>query len=318
MYPGKNTIPHAFAGSFVFLLLAAGLATVFLVPSVLAATSGGQEIIYQEDFSASPDWTTNSPSRYYWDSASQTYHYKIEPGTGSYAYHEVPWNDTSFTLEYDVTPVTTMDDTAFRLGIGKKDMNYEKGPCVVTSFLNDKHGNMMGLRVITPQSHMFDYTSWAYSYGGENAKYPTVTFTSNQTYHVRVKYDQDQQTVSMTVTKQPSGSQVWTYFIKTGSDLHDLERVYLTSIGDFSGGVNYAEGTIDNVVLSAPVTATPTQTVATTIPMSAAATKKPVSATATASPTPAATQSPVSPLAAITGIGAAALVSAFLLAGKRQ
>lgn len=318
MYPAKKTIPHAFAGSLVFLLLAAGLATVFLVPAVQAATSGGQEIIYQEDFSANPDWTTNSPSRYYWDSAKQAYHYKIEPGTGSYSYVEVPWNDTSFTLEYDVTPTVSQDDTAFRLGIGKKDMNYEKGPCVVTSFLNDKHGDLMGLRIITPQSHMFDYTSWAYSYGGENGKYPTVTFTDNQTYHVRVKYDLDEQTVSMTVTKQPSGSQVWTYFIKTGSDLHDLERIYLTSIGDFSGGVNYAEGTIDNVVLSAPVTATPTRTVATTIPMASlpATTKKPTAVATTASPTP--TQSPVSPLAAIAGIGTAALVSAFLLAGKRQ
>lgn len=316
MYQEK-TVRAASAECFIIILLAAGLAAVLLAPAVQAAAASGQEIIYQEDFSASPDWTTNSPSRYYWDSEKGAYHYRVEPGSGSYSYHEVPWDDTSFTLEYDVTPTVTMDNTAFRFGIGKKEMNYEKGPCVVTMFGNDKHGNLMSLRVITPQNHMFDYSSWAYSYGGETAKYPTVTFANNETYHVRVKYDQDQQTVSITVTKQPSGSQFWSYFIKPEADLHDLERIYITSIGDFSGGMNYAEGYIDNVVLTVPATATvaPT-TAATTIPMASipATTKKPTTVATTASPTP--TESPVSPLAAVAGIGAAALL-ALLVTGKR-
>lgn len=317
MFPEKpfSSLP---AGCLIILLMAAGLSTLLLVPAVHAATAqAGQEIIYSEDFSADPGWTTNSPSRYYWDSTNGVYHYRVEPGSGSYSYHEVPYEDTSFTLEYDVTPKVTMTDTAFRFGLGEKTMNYEKGPCVVTMFLNDKHGNMMDLRVITPQSHMFEYNSWAYSYGGENAKYPTVTFENNKTYHVRVNYDQAQQTVAISVTQQPSGSQVWSTFINTNADMHDMTRVYITAVGDFSGGMNYAEGTIDNVVLQVPVTATPTQTVATTIPMASVtpATKKPTTV-ATTVPTP--TKSPVSPLTAIAGLGAAALVSALFLAGKQQ
>jgi hypothetical protein len=304
----------------MILLVAGSLA--FLFPAVHAAYSDEREILYRTDFSMNHDWQTNSPSRYYWDQANGRYRYRIEPSTGSYSFVSVDYKDTAFTLEYDVTPMKTGPDTAFRLGIGGKEMDFTKGPCVISYFTDDKNGNLMGLRVITRSNHMLEVTSYAYSYGGINGKFPTVRYADGQTYHVIVQYSLPEQMVSMTVSNKADGTQLWSYFVKPDEDLHGMSRLYITSIGDYGGGTNYAEGYLDNVVLSVPEPAVQdARTAATTQPATSPATKittKPPATPATQPPgTPGPTRSPAPSLTAIGALGVAALAPAALIARKR-
>ena len=43
-------------------------------------------LVYSSDFSSDPGFTTNNPSRYYWDVANQTYHFETEGGTNGYSF----------------------------------------------------------------------------------------------------------------------------------------------------------------------------------------------------------------------------------------
>lgn len=38
------------------------------------ATAADWQVVYQTDFSSDPAWTTNAPSKMYWDSATERYH----------------------------------------------------------------------------------------------------------------------------------------------------------------------------------------------------------------------------------------------------
>jgi len=292
------------AGIFLaVLLLTAGIAAVF--PVAYAADTSGREILYKTEFSTNPEWQTNSPSRYYWDQANQRYHYRSEPGSGSYAYVNIDYAGTPFTLEYDVTPVTTGQNTAFRFGFGGSTMDINSGPSVLTYFINTKYGNLMGFRAIAA-SHMQDITSYAYSYGGTNGNSPTIRYEDGKTYHVTAQYDPGTDTVTMRVVNAGTGSQVWSYFVTSVGDLRRMNRLYITTVGDYQSTSAYSEGYIDNIVLSAPAAATPTPTapVQATAP---AATRTSTSRPTASSPTPAPTQSPLSSLVALGALGLATL-----------
>jgi hypothetical protein len=249
----------------------------FFALPVSSAEVSQKVVLYQTDFSTSPDWTTNSPSYYYWDSAQQAYHYETEGGTNGYAFIPISYNGGSLVLEYDVTPVSTRKYGAFRFGITSDEMDVTRGTVVLSEFENGKYGFLIGLKVIDQNNHLHEVSSWSGSYCGDLKDCYTVEFRDNVTYHVIMRYNQDLQNADVRVTDKETGGLVWGYYVTIGQDLQFLDRLALTSKGDYALQ-NEAEGYLDNVELYTFRTVTTTPTPTTTIP--------------TTSPTPTPTQTP--------------------------
>lgn len=241
----------------------------FTVLPVQAAgdDSTPQKVIYQTPFSSDPRWTTNSPSSDYWDPATGRYHFSIEPATGNYAYVTIPSMDGSFTFEYDVVLERVDDGATFRFGVTGSEMDFNKGPNVITMFSNGKHRNIMSLHLVTVGSKQEEVNSQGddqATSGVQAYKGSTVRFELNKTYHVTVDYRDDSKTTTMRVRDKASGKEIWGYFIETTENMRDMNHIYLGSRGDYGGMYAYAKGYIDNVRLTQPdLSATPVPTLTT-------------------------------------------------------
>jgi hypothetical protein len=292
----------------ILLLILAGF---FILP-VSSAEITEKVVLYQTDFSTSPDWTTNSPSHYYWDPEMQVYHYENEGGTNGYAFVPISYDGGPLVLEYDVTPLTTIEEGAFRFGITSEEMDIARGTVALSEFENGKYGKLMGLKVIDQNNHLHEVTSWSGSYCGEQKDCATVEFSDNVTYHVIMRYNQELQNADIRVTEKETGSLVWGYYVTIGQDLEFLNRLAITSKGDYAIQ-NDAEGYIDNVELYTlrTVTTTPTPTPSPTTIPTTVPTPTP---TATPSPTPTPAPLPVGSAIAAMIISAGSLV---LFARKR-
>jgi hypothetical protein len=297
---------HNIASWIVFLLILVG----FLALPVQSAEVSEKVVIYQTDFSTSPDWTTNSPSYYYWDPARQAYHYETEGGTNGYAFIHVPYQGGSLFLEYDVTPIITEKNGAFRFGVTSDDMDLTRGTVLLSEFENGKYGRLMDLKVIDQNNHLHEVSSWSGSYCGDLRDCDTKEFHDNVTYHVLVRYNQDLQNADIRVTDKETGDLAWGYYVTIGQDLQFLNRLAITSKGDYAVS-NQAVGYLDNVELYTfrTVTTTPTPTpsptpttISTTVP------------TPTPSPTPTPAPVPVGTVVFAMMITAGAMV---LFARKR-
>ncbi|MDD1720025.1 MAG: hypothetical protein LUQ25_08200, partial [Methanoregulaceae archaeon] len=123
---------------FFLILLIASLA---LLPAITTAATD-KAVLYATDFTQSPNWITNNPTRYYWDAQRGMYHYLMEGGTGGYSYIPVDYDGQSFTIEYDLIPVRTDKDSAFRFGIGSSEMDVSRGTNVLSIFTDAKYGKI--------------------------------------------------------------------------------------------------------------------------------------------------------------------------------
>ena len=264
---------------------------ILLIMSVMPVTADDQSttqekvVIYQTDFSINPNWQTNNPSRYYWDADKQMYHYLVQGGTGGYAFIPVTYDNGPFTLEYDWYPLRTDKDTLFDFGMGSQEMDITQGVNVLSMFPNEKYGKLMSLQVISDSNNKLEIDSAHDSYNG-----PTVNFDDNQSYHVTVRYSKDLQNADMKVSYRDNQTTVWSSYLNLGSELHTMNRLYISSIGDYGNMSGYAEGYIDNVTLyrmqdvtPAPTTVPPTTIITTSTPIPVATTVVP---TTTKSPLP--------------------------------
>jgi hypothetical protein len=298
----------------LYLIVAACL--LALVPSLQALTLDGKNVnvIYQNAFSSDPRWTTNNPSSDYWDPSLEMYHFSIEPSTGAYAYAEINNYDSgSFILDYDLLLTRIDDGATFRMGFSGPEMDFNKGPNVLSQFTNGKFGQIMWLHLITPGEKKMEVnsqsgdtlTSGASAYNG-----PTVKYELNKMYHVTLDYNGDQKLLSMKVNEKTTGNQIWSYYLNTIEDLRGMNRVYLGSKGDYGMMNIYAQGYIDNVRLTSPaaVSTTPTGvSPVTTIPATTP-TKKPTLKQTGIVPTPSPTTTPQSPSSGILAITALGII----------
>jgi hypothetical protein len=254
--------------SAICFLIITGL--LVLVMPITAQTTGDQpvNVIYQNSFATDPQWVTNNPSKDYWDPGLEMYHFKIEPSTGAYAYTTIDGYDKgSFTLEYDVILTSVDPGATFRLGFSGSEMDPGKGPNVLTEFTNAKFGQILWLHLVTPGNKMVEVDSQnndALTSGPTAYNGPTVKYDFNKTYHVVVDYNADQNILVMKVNEKTSGTQIWSYYVNTGEDLHGMNRIYIGSIGDYGPTDIYAQGYIDNVRLTSPAAETPAPTGAAT------------------------------------------------------
>jgi hypothetical protein len=273
--------------------------------------STSQKVIYQTPFSSDPHWTTNSPTYDYWDPTTGRYHFSIEPSTGNYAYTTIDNMEGPFTFEYDVIFERVDSSSAFRFGLTGSEMDFNKGPNVITVFSNGKHENIMSLHLVTvgaKQQEVNSQNEDVLTSGSIAYKGPTVRFALNKTYHVVVDYVEESGTTTMRVSDKASGKEIWSYFIKTTESMHDMNHIYLGSRGDYGSMYTRATGYIDNVRLTKPGPATPEPTFGSLTEVTTAppvTTKKPA-VLPTPLPTslpPETTQSPSGMLTAVLAIG---------------
>jgi hypothetical protein len=288
------------------------LCLVFVVLPVQAESDGStsQKVIYQTAFSSDPHWTTNSPSSDYWDPSAGMYHFSLEPSTGNYAYIPIENMNGDFTFEYDVILDRVDDGATFRFGLTGAEMDFNKGPNVVSMFSNGKHDRIMWLHVVTTASKQMEVNSQSddtLTSGSIAYKGSTVKYELNKTYHVTVDYDEASTTLTMRVTEKAGGKEIWAYFIKTVESIRDMNRIYLGSRGDYGSMFAYARGYIDNVRLTQPgpaITPEPTYSPA-EIP-SVVTTKAPT--TRPLVPTPLPTDTPESPSGALPAVLALGII----------
>ena len=272
--PRRHLRPIVLA--FLILISAAGLAR-----SAETAT-----IIYSTDFSSNPDWVTNNPYTNHWDEKAGMYHYALRDSTNTFVYKKVPYNGESFDLEYDLLPIRTDFQSSFRLGLGNRDMYINQGTTILSEFGNGPYGNIMWLRVIDQQNQRREVSSYGQSYGG-----PSVRFSDGIPYHVAIEYNLEKKTAGIAISFLSNHTPLWGYSLSGLSSLGYMDRILLSTIGDFENPNAVAEGYIDNVSLRVIFPSTTTES-----PTSSLS-----STTVTGGETPAVTPPlPTSPLPAVT------------------
>lgn len=290
------------------IIIAGVLVIIFLLISpVCAATE--KVILYQTDFSQSPNWTTNNPSRYYWNETGGVYHYFVEGGTNGYAIAPPLQEIGSFVLEYDIQPTRTDKDSAFRLGItGSSDLNINKGPSVYSEFSNKKTAPSMWLRVITQNNNMYEIGSLSSAYPGE-----TKEFQDGVTYHVTVRYQQDRDTIDIKVNEKDNNTPVWGFYLPIDRGLNIMDRLVISSVGDYGNIGKSAEGNVDNISLYTYKEVVPDVT-----PVTPEVTMPPPTTELTTVPTTAVPTTTKSPLATSLVITAVILTCLLAISGRRK
>jgi len=237
-------------------------------------------ILYATNFSTNPSWQTNNPTRYYWDPQKGMYHYLLQPGTGGYSFVPVNYGEESFTYEYDFYPIRTDPEMSFQFGIGSSEMDVTRGTNVLSRFTNKKNGKLMWLQVITQNNNLAAVSSYHDSYGG-----PTTKFEDNETYHIVVRYNKELMNADIKISYKNNQTVVWGYYVNFGQELHTLNRLMITSVGEYGNTESVAEGYIDNVELSITRDVIPTPTTAPPVITTPVTTATTVPVTTTPTPT---------------------------------
>ncbi len=221
------------------------LALLIVVSAAGMARAGETSItIYSTDFSSNPDWVTNNPYTNHWDESMGMFHYALRDSTNTFVYKVVPYTGESFTLEYDLLPLNTDFQASFRLGLGNRDMYINQGTTIFSEFENGVYGDIMWLRAIDQQNQRREVSSYSQSYGG-----PSVRFADGIPYHVSLGYDREQKTAVIAVRFLSNGTSLWGITLSTLSTQGGMDRIYMSTIGDFENPSAVAEGFIDNVTL---------------------------------------------------------------------
>jgi len=234
------------------------LALLILVSGAgLARSAETSTTIYSTDFSSNPDWVTNNPYTNHWDENLGMYHYALRDSTNTFVYKKVPYLGESFELEYDLLPLRTDFQSSFRIGIGNRDMYINQGTTIFSEFETGPYGNIMWLRIIDQQNQRREVSSYSQSYGG-----PSVRFTGGIPYHVALDYNREQRTAGISISFLSNQTSLWGYTLSGISNLGGMDRIYLSTIGDFENPNAVADGYIDNItmrlILSSGTTQPPT------------------------------------------------------------
>jgi hypothetical protein len=236
------------------------LALLILVSGAgLVRSAEMSTIIYSTDFSSNPDWVTNNPYTNHWDENVGMFHYALRDSTNTFVYKKVPYTGESFELEYDLLPLKTDFQSSFRLGLGNRAMYINQGTTIFSEFENGPYGNIMWLRVIDQSNQRREVSSYAQSYGG-----PSVRFSDGTPYHVALEYNREQRTAGIDISFLSNRTSLWGYTLSSISNLGSMDRIFLSTIGDFENPSAVAEGYIDNIsmrlIFPSGTTESPTST----------------------------------------------------------
>ena len=179
------------------------LKKLFFLTCVLTLTTGNLNagVIYQEDFTNDPSYTTSYPQDLYWDSTNHWYHatvHDVSSGEGHY-YADSP----NFAL---VTPQDTIIE--FDINVYDEDWGNYPGVFFSNSTVTDPWTEIA-------LSFRFTWTDSSYKRfnfndgsGGSNSYY-SGTVSENTWFHVKIVYNNLTKKANLTVTKKSSGAVFW-------------------------------------------------------------------------------------------------------------
>jgi tetratricopeptide (TPR) repeat protein len=244
--------------------------------SELPANPSYNVVIYQTDFSADPGWRTSAPRLYFWDPVNKSYHFRSETSPG-YAEINIPYNGTSFNLEYDITIPHADPGALVRFGLSQHNISenlqnqmvrYNTENLIMGEFKSWRANSYRAIKDGDKTIQVYAIDSRKYASDPEyegmcriNREESIVipSFGENRVYHVVINSDPEKETISIKVTDNLHEK---TYNVcsgklsKTGI-FHSMDRLILVAEPAENA---YIEGSIDNIVLSVP--AVPEQTVA--------------------------------------------------------
>ncbi|MDD1652254.1 MAG: hypothetical protein LUO86_04390, partial [Methanomicrobiales archaeon] len=241
-------------------LLAVAAISLLIMP---VSAQGSGTVIYSTDFSSDPGWTTNNPYTNKWDGELGMFRYFLRDSTNTFVYKKIPYRGESFRMEYDVLPVLTEYQASFRFGIGDPDMYINEETTIFSEFENSTYGKLLWLRSIDRTNQRREISSYFLSYGG-----PTITFADGFPYHVVLTYDRRLQQAGIQVSFLENQSLLWGYTLDNIRNMGGMDRIAISTIGDYTNPYSVAEGYLDNVTFR--VYADEKETTATTLPATSA------------------------------------------------
>jgi hypothetical protein len=238
----------------------------------LSSSPSYDVVIYQTDFSTDPQWRTSQPRLYYWDRMNKSYHFKSDTSLG-YAEINVPYSETPFRLEYDITIPHADPGSLVRFGMSQYNtsensqqtmINYNSQNVILGEFKSWRASKYRSIKDgdKTFQIYAIDNRKYATdpSYEGmcrinreESIAIPS--FGNNRIYHVVIAFDPVLETISTTVSDNLHEK---TYnncngMIPKVGIFHSMNRLIIVAEPAENA---YIEGSIDNVVLSIPAATT--------------------------------------------------------------
>ncbi|MGA1793626.1 MAG: hypothetical protein ACMUHM_06725 [Thermoplasmatota archaeon] len=200
------------------------------------------DLIYSTDLSADPQWKTNAPSRYYWDSTTKTYKAMMYGNSDEYARKTVPYNYGSFKFEYDFYVEDINSYSNFHLGLRAASMNGYSSPDQAVELIvgtDGSNGKGIAFYVIDKSLTRF--------YLGE---YPTQSWKEDEWYHVVITYDVATATSVCTMTLRSDGTVMFTKTITGIGGFDDLTCIAASKLGDsYASPSSMGIGGFDNVYL---------------------------------------------------------------------
>ena len=281
-------------------------------------------VIYQTDFSSDPQWRTTQPRLYYWDQINKSYHFKSDTSRG-YAEISVPYNETPFRLEYDISIPHADPGTLVRFGLSQyntsensqnKMVSYYTQNVILGEFKswragmyrNTKDGDKtFQINAIDNQKYSTDPTWEGFFRINREESIAIPSFGDKRIYHVVIEFDPATETISTQVTDNLHEKNYYNcnwIFSKIGI-FHDMNRLILVAEPAENA---YIEGSIDNVVLSVPSSSAQTISTARVTPTLITSNEnKPNALNNTAPPT---TQSSTSLIFSLSGIAIVGIIVA--------
>jgi hypothetical protein len=199
-------------------------------------------LIYSTDFSSDPQWITNNPSRYYWDSTTNTYKATMVGRSGEYAKKTVPYNYGSFKFEYDFYLDSINSYSNFHLGLRSTSMSGYGYPDQAVELMVQTGGN--GVKAISFYVIDKDLTR---TYLRE---YPTTCWKEGVWYNVVITYDVTTATAVCTMTLRYDGTTLFQKTITNIGGFDDLTCIAASKVGDsWASSSSQSIGEFDNVYL---------------------------------------------------------------------
>ena len=153
-------------------------------------------LIYEEDFSTDPGWTTNNGSHFHWNPSEENYYVHIEDNLNEYGVIQVPEMVGSFKIEYDAKMTQNDWSSALIFGLYDDEIAYKPEPQPPIDTLStlvlmfDRAGGGSGFTIhsYTPPLVCNYHNHWCGT-------------SMNQWYHVVIEYDAGTSTASYEVTR---------------------------------------------------------------------------------------------------------------------
>ena len=194
------------------------------------------QTVYSTDFSSDPGWTTNSSSRYYWNSTAETYYSEQIAGSGEYSYKVLPdlQSGWSWRFEYDIRV-----STCGAFGDNKI--------CLVGSDLAVFGGSAMIALDLTDVNHIA--LQWTDTAGDHSANLGAFEF--DVWYTGRVEWGADIGALYARVVRRDGGSLVGeTTRTSIPGTFNGIDRIAMSTVGDDYEPTDYGTCNFDNIVVS--------------------------------------------------------------------